>query len=127
MAPAKYDLNMYRGDSYGWRFKLWQDKNRTVPTDLTGCTVNSEIRDKPSGAKIVVLNCTVTLPNIIDVVMTPDMYAICPTKGGWDLQITYPTGEVKTPIGGGVNVSPDYTDSGLVVQRRYTDSGMVIT
>jgi hypothetical protein len=111
MAPAKYDLNLYRGDSYGWRFVLWQDVNKTNPVVLTGAVVASEIRDKPSGTKIIPLACTVTLPNIIDVVLNAALCETCPNKGVWDLQITYPDAQVNTPVAGIVITTADVTES----------------
>lgn len=111
MAPAKYDLNLYRGDSYGWRFILWQDVNKTVPVVLAGATVGSEIRDKSAGTKIIPMDCTVTAPNIIDVALNAASCKACPNKGVWDLQITYPDGQVNSPVAGVVVVAGDVFDS----------------
>jgi hypothetical protein len=111
MIPGKYDLKLYRGDSYSWRLVLWSDEAKTVPFPLTGATVESEIRDKPSGSKIITLSCVVTLPNTIDITALPAMSVAAPPKGVWDCQITFPDGTVKTPIGGQVIVVPDVTDS----------------
>lgn len=109
--PAKYDLDLYRGDSYGWQFVLWQDDARTVAVDLSTATAASEIRDKPSGMKIVVMDCTITLPNIVTVLLSSALCTSCPSKGVWDLQITYADGQVQTPIGGTVKVTADVTVS----------------
>lgn len=111
MNPGTHDLSLYRGDSYHWLFEFYQDAAQTVPTDLTGATADAEIRDKTAGAKIVVLQCTVTLPNIVEVVMDPTLYATCPAKGVWDLQLTFADGQVHTPLKGAVTVNPDVTDS----------------
>jgi hypothetical protein len=111
MLPGKYDLGLYRGDSYAWRFQLWDDADQTEETDLTGVTAAAEIRDKSAGLQIVALDCAITLPNIIDVEMTPAMWADCPTKGIWDLQLTYTGGDVHTVVRGAVAVTPDVTDS----------------
>lgn len=102
---------MYRGDSYSWRFILWEDDAKTTPVNLTGAEVSLEIRDKPAGTTILPMPCVVTIPNIVDISMTPAMYATCPTKGVWDLQITFQDGRVQTPIGGSVSVTADVTDS----------------
>jgi hypothetical protein len=111
MTPGKFDLSLYRGDSYAWRFILWQDEAQTVPVDLTGATVEAEIREKSAGTSVVALTCTPSLPNTVDVAMTPDLYATCPSKGVWDLQVTFPDGSVQTPVAGTVTVSGDVTDS----------------
>jgi hypothetical protein len=111
MTPGRYDLELYRGDSHGWRFTLWANFEQTMPVDLTGASVAVEIRDKSAGTHIVDLDVTIVLPNSVDVKMTPDMYVTCPTKGVWDFQITFPGGEVHTPLYGDVKVTPDVTDS----------------
>jgi hypothetical protein len=111
MTPGTFPLDLYRGDSYAWRFVLWQDEAKTLPVDLTGATAEAEIRNASAGTTIVTLECTVVVPNSVDVVMTPAMYATCPKTGVWDLQITFPDGSVHTPIAGPVNLTPDVTDS----------------
>ena len=107
--PEKYDLNLYRGDSYGWQFILWQDTEKTVPVNLTDATVASEIRNKPDGLTIVSLTCNVVLPNTVEVLMDPDMYDSLPIRGVWDLEVTFPDGEVLTPIAGDTIITPDVT------------------
>jgi hypothetical protein len=115
--PGTYDLALYRGDSYGWRVRLWEDAAATIPADLTGVTVEAEIRDRSAGTFVVALDTVVTLPNIVDLAITPDMYATCPAKGVWDLQLTYADGTVRTVLKGAVAVTGDVTDS-LVMPAR---------
>ena len=115
MTPGKYDLALYRGDTYSWRFQLWEDDARTDPVDLTGVVAESEIRDKSGGAVIMTLECVVTLPNIIDVELAADLWTGAPPAGAWDLQLTYATGEVRTVVAGKVVITPDITDSVPVV------------
>jgi len=111
-APAaEFDLDIYRGDSGHWRFTLWADINKTVPVDLTGATARSQIRDKPQGAHISDMVCAVTLPNVVDVTLASTVSHTLPTKGAWDLQLTFPSGDVNTPVAGAVSVTPDVTDS----------------
>ena len=116
--PGKYDLSLYRGDSFEWRFQLWEDEARTDPVDLTGATVAAEFRDKSGGLTIVAFRCVVTLPNIIDVFMDAAMWAGAPATGVWDLQITFLDGEVRTVVAGKVAVTADVTDSVSGPARR---------
>ena len=111
MTPGKFDLVLYRGDSYEWNFALWADANKTDPVDLTDAVVAAEIRDKPGGTSVVTLDCTVTLPNEIAVALTAAMWAGAPTTGAWDLEVSFPTGEVHTVVGGKVTVTADITNS----------------
>jgi hypothetical protein len=111
MAPGKFDLAMYRGDSHSWRFVLWKDDAKTQPLDLTDAKVESEIKDKIDGTAILPLPCVVTLPNTVDISMNPSMYQHCPMDGVWDLQVTFPDAQVHTPIAGEVKVTADVTGS----------------
>ena len=118
MKPGVYNLDVYRGDSYAWRLWLWADAARTEPLDLTGCVLKSEVRDKAGGATVVELDVTVTLPNIVDLALSAADCKLCPSKGVWDLQVTFPSGDVRTVIGGTVSVDPDVTDSVAVATAR---------
>jgi len=82
-----------------------------VPYDLTGVIAKSEIRDRPAGTRITEMTCVITLPNIIDLYLAPADSHKLPPKGAWDLQLTYASGDVKTPLAGPVTVTPDVTDS----------------
>jgi hypothetical protein len=109
MQPATLPLELYRGDSMRLRIKLFDQLKE--PIDLTGVIPKSEIRDRPAGTQITLLDCTVTLPNIIEVFLTPTQSHQLPANGVWDLQLSYSSGEVKTPLAGPVKVTPDVTDS----------------
>lgn len=110
--PGEYKLYIYRGDSFRRQAVLWMDQAKTQPADLTGVTAKAEIRDKPAGKKIVSMACTITLPNIVDATLTAAASgSLTITKGVWDLQLTYPSGDVVTVLAGPVVVTPDVTES----------------
>jgi hypothetical protein len=109
MQPATLPLDFYRGDSQRLQVRLWQGPG--VPYDLTGVTAKSEIRDRPAGPCITEMACVITLPNIIDVYLAATDSHKLPPKGAWDLQLTYASGDVKTPLAGPVTVTTDVTDS----------------
>jgi hypothetical protein len=111
MQPAQLPLDIYRGDSQRMQVKLWLDAAGTLPYDLTGVTAKSEIRDRPAGTLITEMACTITLPNIVDIFLAPADSHKLPSKGAWDLQLTYASGDVKTPLSGPVTVTTDVTDS----------------
>ena len=113
MTPGTYPLEIYRGDSYRWQFKLWNDVDKTDPVDLTGVTPKAEIRDKPAGKKVTPMTCTISAPNMIDVALAAaDSGSLIAGKAYWDLQLTYSGGDVSTVLAGPVTVTADVTDSG---------------
>ena len=108
MQPAEFDLSLYRGDTFRLHLKLWEDKAASLPVDLTGATAESQIRNKAGGYIIVPLGCTVTTPNVIDVVLqSTDAETLPKRRGAWDLQVT--NGDVFSPIGGKVSITNDIT------------------
>lgn len=112
--PGVFNMSIYRGDSYRWQFKLWADTGKTTPVDLTDVVAASEIRDKPSGKKVTSVDCTVTLPNIVDLYLdAAKSKALAITRGAWDLQLTYPNDEVATVVAGSVTIVLDVTESGV--------------
>lgn len=114
MLPQKLDLAVYRGDTFRAQFRLYNDTQQTLPADLTDVVAKAELRDKAMGSKVLAtFDCVITLPNIIDISL-PAATAGTLTKGGaWDLQLTYPGGDIRTVIAGKVAVTLDVTDSVL--------------
>lgn len=110
MNPGSYPLALYRGDSYRWQFTLYDDAYQTQPSNLTGASVSSQIRDKPGGDYICALACTVALPNVVNAYLDAADCALLPNSAAWDLQITYGSGDVTTVLAGPVNITADVTD-----------------
>jgi hypothetical protein len=122
MKPGPMPLELYRGDSAAWQFKLFDDEGKTIPTNLTGVQAKAQIRDRSGGDKITDLACTITPPNVIDVRLSAeDSRTLEFTRGFWDLQLTYTDGRVHTIVAGGVTVTADITDSdsALVLQMPH--------
>ena len=112
MTPGTLNISIYHGDSYRWQFTLWQDPAKTVPADLTAVIPKAEIRSAAGGTLITSLDLTVQMPNIILAVITTAKSQGLPKTGGtWDLQLTYPNGDVQTILLGSVSVTMDVTDS----------------
>ena len=119
MTPGKYDLTLYRGDSYEWTFKLWEDEAKLVPVDLTGAVAAAEIREKSGGTQVMALTCAITAPNIVDVALPATLWAgVLLAAGVWDLEVTFVDGEVRTMVAGKVTVTGDVTNSVAVVRGR---------
>lgn len=112
MTPAALPLTIYRGDTYRWEFTFWQDIDKTSPCNLTGVIPKAEIRSAPGGSLITTIDLTLTLPNIIYASLSATNSAMLTKKGGaWDLQLTYPNGDVVTALAGTVTVTMDVTGS----------------
>jgi len=113
MEQGQYDLKLYRGDTYSRGFRFWEDDIGQTAFDLTGAVAESEFRDKPGGASIMVFTCAITLPNTITIHLVPDQWlnSTAPPKGYWDLEVTFSPTEVYTLIAGDVIVTKDITNS----------------
>jgi hypothetical protein len=125
MTPANYALTLYRGDTARWQFTLWLDESKLDPADLTGVVTKAEIRDRPGGAVITELATAVTLPNVVQMELTPEQSGALPASGAWDLQLTYPNTDIVTILAGAVTVTPDITDSTRAVAAVAARSRMV--
>jgi len=133
MTPGAFNLTIYRGDTYHWQFTLWKDADKTEPVDLTGVTANAEIRNRPGGATVVPMDCTVA-DNTVAMTLSaaassqlplgavptaqPGSFGVAvPTNtlpdwlGAWDLQLTFANGDVNTILAGTVTVTADVTFS----------------
>jgi hypothetical protein len=113
MLPGTYDLNLYRGDTTRMQFVLWSDPGKTVPIDLSAASAAAQIRDRRDNGSIVVeLICTITPPNTVDVTVPIAATETLPTRGVWDLQLTYSNGDIQMVVSGGVTTTPDVTREG---------------
>jgi hypothetical protein len=117
VTPGTLNLTIYHGDTYRWTFTLWQDAGKTIPADLTGVVPKAEIRvSSAGGAIITTMDLTVQTPNQILAVLPTAKTALLPKSGGtYDLQLTYPNGDVQTVLSGLVTVTMDVTDSGASI------------
>jgi hypothetical protein len=69
---------------------------------------------------VIPLVCAVEMPNAILVSLDAAASATLPLTGAWDLQLTYPEGEVATILAGAVSVKADVTDSAAVTRMAPT-------
>lgn len=117
--PAKYDLALYRGDTYERTFLLWADSGKTQRVDLTGATARAEIRDVPGGTRVTALDCTIPGPVDGQVVirLDADDYANVPAAGVWDLELTYADTTVQTIVAGKAVTTADVTGSVPLARR----------
>lgn len=111
---SKYDLTPYRGDTLTLGFDFWVDTDQTIPTDLTGVTAAAEIRSMTNGKQVFPFVCTVSpegFANRVLIYMDGDTSGSLVKQGYWDLQLTFPTGNIWTAVAGSVKVIDDITGS----------------
>jgi hypothetical protein len=111
--PQRVPLGVYRGDSHHWVLTLWSDQAATVPIDMAGVSPKAEIR-QPGGPVVATLDCAITPPNAITVTLAAADSAALPGLVGWDLQLTFPDGSVRTVAAGPITVTADVTDSVMI-------------
>lgn len=106
--PGPYSLTIYRGDTYSWRFVLWQDDAHTVAVDLTGWTARAQVRCAPGGPVMADLDVAIELPQTVTLHLDAATSAGL-ANGRWDLQLDDGGGNVRTVLAGRVDVGPDVT------------------
>lgn len=107
-----FNLNIIRNDSWTWQFTLWGNSAKTIPSDLTDATVTAQIRAILNGPIIVNLGIEMRDPanGVVWMSITSGQSGILPsTPSYWDMQIAYPDGSIRTPVGGRVFVTEDVT------------------
>jgi len=109
LRPAQYNVKIWRNDSWAQTFALLAD---TTPIDLSGCTILIQVRPTPTSATIALTLSTadstisigganrnqITLNKKVDVAAGSYVY---------DMNVTFPSGEVKTYIWGNFIVQED--------------------
>jgi hypothetical protein len=111
LRPAQYNVKIWRNDTWGQTFAILSND---VAVDLTGSTIVIQVRQSPSSAtSLLTLSTTastititgtshnqVTLNKVVDIPAGTYNY---------DMNITFPSGVVKTYIWGTFIVQEDIT------------------
>jgi len=109
LRPAQYNVKIWRNDSWAQTFALLAD---TTPIDLSGSTILIQVRPTPTSSVVAlelstddssigiggVDNNQITLNKIVDIAASTYVY---------DMNVTFPSGEVKTYLWGNFIVSED--------------------
>lgn len=111
MLPGRFSLQLYRGDSASYQFLIWADRQGMTPLNIVGCTSLAEIRDAPGGLLLATMTTIIESPNVVRMLLTPGQTLALPHTAVWDLQLSFGTGEVLTPLAGGVAVTDDVSAS----------------
>lgn len=117
MTPVKLDLNIYKGSTYRKGFQ-WKVKSTNLPMDLTGCSIKMQVRSCKTDTTVL-LEASTTNGKIVltdaangkwQINLSPaDTAALAFSKAVYDLDITFPSGDVFTPIEGVVSCTSQVT------------------
>jgi len=108
MAPGKYNLTLYRGDTFAQTFRFLTGG---VPEDLAGTTFTAQVREYPNASVSADFTVTVddALSGEVTIAMADTVTATLPSRGGsWDLEGTA-GGEVRTRLAGSITLVEDVT------------------
>ena len=116
---------IYQGDTFEYIFRMVTDG---AAVDLTGVTVSSQIRENVSGPVITALTAQVAVDQVASrgvvlLSLTPTqttalsvvgLRVIAPDKdlyvlGLWDVQFTWPDGEIRTVLRGPMHLQLEVT------------------
>jgi hypothetical protein len=110
LRPAQYNVQIWRNDSWAQTFSI---TSNDVAVDLSGCTILIQVRTKPTSTDVVLSLATgssitiggvgkneITLNKVVDIAAGNYVY---------DMNVTFPSGLVKTYIYGSFLVQEDIT------------------
>jgi len=108
MAPGKYNLTIYRGDTFAQTFRF---TTGGVSEDLTGWIFTAQVREFPNAT--IAADFTVTIDDalggVVTIAMEDAITATLPSRGGsWDFEGAK-DGETLTRIAGSVALVEDVT------------------
>ena len=108
MAPGKYNLTIYRGDTFAQTFRFLDDG---VAEDFTGTTFLAQVREFPNAPTASNFTVTISDPpdGTITLTMADTVTTALPHRGGsWDLSGTK-DGVVQTRMYGSITLQEDVT------------------
>jgi hypothetical protein len=118
--PAPLDITIYQGDTFELPLRMREVlANGTLGDyiDLTGSTIKAQVRATKAGSVLAEFVYTpadqtdaatkgayvLSLSHAVTAALSAD------SVGGWDAQITYPDGKVRTLLRGKVDVEGEWT------------------
>lgn len=125
MAAVDYDLFIEQGTTFRLTM-IWGRKDGTTdvngnpnvqPYDLTGCVARMQIRQRRGGLALISATTTnggITITNPLtgklEIYITDEATdSLTMSKAKYDLEIGYPSGDVKRIMQGAVKISPNIT------------------
>lgn len=109
--PARFDIDLYRGDTLYYEVALWADKYKRRKVVVTGATVAGQIRVNPNSPSVLAsFNAGLIDDHTIFYGLTKEVSAtFLAGTYSYDVQVTYADGQRVTILTGTVNVTTDVT------------------
>lgn len=114
MTPGSKNLSIYKGDTFPFTIRIQgldEDGESTGYLNLTGCVPLAQIRATPTSDVLVSFTCSIPTQTGADLgrvnlrLESEDTDEL--VSGVWDLQLTWPNGDVFTYLAGKVTVTGD--------------------
>jgi hypothetical protein len=124
--PGKYDISVYRGDTYEWWFTLNVFDvalGMLLPVNITGWRFKAEIRpgvDAPLQAAMQEVGRD-DLGGVIAMRLVHDQSRLLTSGGVWDLEAITPDGWVRTVLAGLVTLVGDVTTGFVDYSTEYSN------
>lgn len=104
-------LETIRGDSFGFKIRVWADPDKTIPSDLTDTVVTAQLRQTPDSVDVEASFAVAVTDNEVELTLLPTETAVLPQRCVWDIQFDW-TGDgtsIQTVARGTLTVGPDVT------------------
>lgn len=117
MTPVKLDLNIYKGSTYRKGFQ-WKVQSTNAPMNLTECSIKMQVRPCKGSTTVLLeastANSKIVLTDAVNgkwqIDLSPtDTAALSFTKAEYDIDITFPSTDVFTPVAGVVTLIEQVT------------------
>ena len=108
---APVTLSTIRGDSFGFKIRVWQDPDKTIPADLTEAVVAAQLRQSPDSEAVEATFHVAISGGEVELTLLPTETAVLPARCVWDVQVDWDgTGtSIQTVAHGVLTVGPDVT------------------
>jgi hypothetical protein len=111
LRPAQYNVQIWRNDSWSQIFTIIAD---SVPVNLTGCTITIQVRKTASASTIDLTlstaDSTITIGGAsFNQITLNKKVTIAAGSYLYDMNVSFPTGVVKTYVWGSFFVQEDIT------------------
>ena len=111
LRPAQYNVKIWRNDTWSQTFAILAD---VTPVDLSGSTILIQVRPTPTSASVELTlstaNSSISLGGVDRNQITLNKKVeVAAGSYVYDMNVTFPSGEVKTYIWGNFIVQEDIT------------------